>query len=143
MPKDYQDETGDKRQDRYTVDLTVLGTEKLEVYDPNLNGKDDGGTVVYDTPYTFKGMWMFGAGVIPKIKGAHENPKTPLLLGVVRRCPQSAGYKEGKTPDDVDRVWDHYVANVAKGAKKPQFSWGFVDPTDAERAVALAWYRGQ
>ena len=126
----------------YTVDLTVLGSEILKVWDPKGGPTGDGGVIEYETPFTFTGMWISQGGLIGKLKGVDKDPAKMFLIGVVRRCPLAAGYKAGETPDTIDRKFAAWEA-AGRPGKEPQFSWGVVDETPAQRQEAIAWYRAQ
>lgn len=136
--------TPGETQRRWTVDLTVLNDGKgaVNVWDADLGGEGKGGYVQVEVPYTWTGMWMSQKGLVPKLDGLVKDGR-PFLLGVVGRCPDGAGYKKGKTPADTAREWNEYVAAGKPDRLKPNFSWGLIDPTPEERAIALAWYRGQ
>lgn len=126
---------------RYTVSLSVLDTGPLKVFDPNLNGKDQGGFIEFECPFTWAGTYVSQAGLVPKLDGL--TPAKPFILGVVRRCPTGSGYKKGETHLDIATKWNAYVVAGKPDRMKPQFSWGLIDATPDQRAVALAWFRGQ
>ncbi len=138
------DPTPGKVQDIYVTDLTVLGAQPVKVWDPSAN-EGQGADLTYNTPFTWTRWFAYGRGVHVKLSGVQENPAALFLLGVVRRCPTGAGYRKNETWQDAERSWDAYRAAMAAGREiaKPQFSWGLVDCTPEETAVALAWYRGQ
>lgn len=139
----------DKKQNIYVASLTVLGSEPVTVFSRAF--EKDGKTYpetseTFQTPYTWDNWYAYGRGIEVKLTGLEKAGKS-MLLGVVKRCPTGAGYK-AKPPETLDTIakrWNEYRAAIVAGrdAPKPQFSWGIVDPTDEQRAVALAWYRGQ
>lgn len=134
--------TPDQTEECYTVDLTVLGSEKLQVWDPKGGPTGDGGVIEYETPFTFSGMWISQGSIIGKLKGVAADKDRTMLIGVVRRCPRAEGYKAGETPDTIDRKFAAWEA-AGRPGKEPLFSWGVVDETPAQRQEAIAWYRGQ
>jgi hypothetical protein len=137
----------DKTQDIYVCQLTVLGPEDVTVY--SAERTKDGrtypaSTETFKTPFTWERYYAYGGGIVYKLKGLEKAGKS-MLLGVVQRCPTGAGYKSGETPETTAKKWADYRAAIVAGRDpaKPQFSWGLVDETPEQRAVALAWYRGQ
>jgi hypothetical protein len=141
------DDGTDKLQDIYVCSLTVLGPDDVTVYsaERTKDGKTyPASTETFRTPFTWERYYIYNVGIIYKLKGL-EKAKKSMLLGVVQRCPTGTGYKAGETWETTAKKWADYRAAVVAGRDpaKPQFSWGLVDETPEQRAIALAWYRGQ
>jgi hypothetical protein len=141
------DDGTDKLQDIYVCSLTVLGPDDVTVYsaERTKDGKTySASTETFKTPFTWERYYIYNVGIIYKLKGL-EKAKKSMLLGVVQRCPTGTGYKAGETWETTAKKWADYRAAVVAGRDpaKPQFSWGLVDETAEQRAIALAWYRGQ
>jgi hypothetical protein len=137
----------DKVQDVYVCKLTVLGPDPIEVFSKayEKDGKSyPESSETFATPFTWEKWYAYGAGVVYKLKGLEKLGK-PMLLGTVQRCPTGPGYRNGETWETTAKRWANYRAGIAAGRDpaKPQFSWGIIDPTPEQRAVALAWYRAQ
>jgi hypothetical protein len=136
-----------KTQSIYVATLTVLGSESVTVVSPatEKDGKSyPESSETFLTPFTWENWYAYGRGIEVKLSGLEKAGK-PMLLGVVKRCPTGSGYKAGETVETTAKKWTDYRAAILAGRDpaKPQFSWGIVDPTPDQRAVALAWYRGQ
>jgi len=137
-----------QKQDFWSCDLTVLDGGTLTVITPEREAKGDLPALPeqsndYEVPFTFPAWYARGKAITMKL----DKLEAPLFLGVVRRCPTGPEYRAGKTWQDTEAKWDAYVKRVqtdpARAGEKPQFSWQLVDPTEEQRAVALAWYRSQ
>lgn len=137
----------EQKQDFYSTNMTVLDGGKVTVFTPErvTEGKTfPEETNEFEPPYTWNGWYAYGKAVTIKLAGL-EKAGAPLLLGVVKRCPTGPGYRKGLTWIDTHREWDTYMTQIRTGrtASKPQFSWGVVDPTPEQRAVALSWWKEQ
>lgn len=141
--------TTGETQDFWSVNLTVLTGGPLTIVTPAKPANGDQPALpeqsnTYDLPFTFPRWYAFGASFTAKLDGL----KLPLLLGTVRRCPTGAGYRAGKTWQQATAEYDAWVEKMKtlgpdRAGAKPQFSWGLVDPTEEEQALALSWYRAQ
>lgn len=152
--KDFIKEGGPTTQDRYTVDLYVLGSEPL-VYsykERDEKGGETGKVIevkVDDMPACFKGVWINRAALVGQLRKVDGSGR-PLLMGVMRKGPQSQDRRNGATFDTIAtsfrKFQDAYAAYVAggmKGAKptEPRYSWQVDVLVSAEqRAVAMRWW---
>ena len=142
--------TNGETQDFWSVNLTVLTGGPLTIVTPAKPANGDQPALpeqsnTYELPFTFPRWYAFGASFTAKLDGLKG---APLLLGVVRRCPTGAGYRSGKTWQQATAeydAWNEKVKSVGfdRAGTKPQFSWGLVDPTEEEQALALSWYQAQ
>lgn len=142
--------TNGETQDFWSVNLTVLTGGPLTIVTPAKPANGDQPALpeqsnTYDLPFTFPRWYAFGASFTAKLDGLKG---VPLLLGVVRRCPTGAGYRSGKTWQQATAEYDAWVEKMKtlgpdRAGAKPQFSWGLVDPTEEEQALALSWYQAQ
>ena len=140
-------ETDGKTQNIWVSDLTVLGDEPITVFAPAVekNGKSyPESSETFRAPYTWNHWYAYGRGLEVKLDGVHADPNVSMLLGVVKRCPTGVGYRAGETWETIEKRWAEYRAALLAGRDiaKPQFSWGLIDATPEQRAVALAWFRG-
>lgn len=133
-------------QDFYSCDMTVLNGGTLTVITPAKPAQGNnpalpGQRIDYDPPFTFPRWFAYGKGVTVKL----DNLTLPLYLGVVRRCPTGPEYRKGVTWQDKEQEWKAYREAILNGRDpaKPQFSWGLVDPTPEEQAIAMEWYRSK
>lgn len=144
--------TNGETQSFWSTNLTVLTGGPLTIVTPAkpANGEQPAlpeQSNTYELPYTFPNWYAFGASFTAKLDGLGA-AGLPLLLGVVRRCPTGAGYRAGKTWQQATAEYDAWVDKMKtlgpdRAGSKPQFSWGVVDPTPEEQALALSWYQAQ
>ncbi len=131
-----------QKQDFYACDLTVLDGGELLVVTPakpangNLPALEEQRNT-YELPATFTNWYAYGRGITAKL----DRLTLPLYLGVVKRCPTGAGYRAGKTWEDSTREFAEWAKNPRGAA--PQTSWGLIDPTPEQQALAMEWYRNK
>jgi hypothetical protein len=141
-PKQFQKDPTDTTQDRYTADVIVLDGGPLSFEYP---GPDDGKgnramlDTTTDVPVVFPGKWVFEQAVIGQLKRV-DGTARPMLLGVVRRGPQSADRKAGKGFEDIAQAFAAWRKNPR--GNPPKFSWQIdVAITPDQKAMALAWWK--
>jgi len=144
--------TNGETQNFWSTNLTVLTGGPLTIVTPAKPANGDQPALpeqsnTYELPYTFPRWYAFGASFTAKLDGLAA-AGLPLLLGVVHRCPTGAGYRSGKTWQQATAEYDAWVERIKtlgpdRAGTKPQFSWGVVDPTPEEQALALSWYQAQ
>jgi hypothetical protein len=133
----------------YACDLTVLDGGTLTVVVPARAAQGDKPALPeqrteHETPATFPKWFAYGAGVTVKLDGLAK-AGLPLLLGTVKRCPTSVGYRSGKTHVDTAAEWETWRQAIIAGRDmpKPQFSWGLINATPEQTSVALAWWNSK
>jgi hypothetical protein len=141
--KEYQKDASDTTQDRYTADVIVLDGGPLTFEYPGQ--ADDKGnrptltSTVEDLPALFPGRWIFEQAIIGQLKKVDGSAR-PMLLGVVRRGPQSKDRAAGKTFQDIAAAHEAWRKNPKGNA--PRFSWQIdVAVTPGQKAAALTWWR--
>lgn len=144
--------TNGETQNFWSTNMTVLTGGTLEIVTPAKPANGDQPALAeqrnaYQPPFTFPRWYAFGASFTAKLNGLKETG-LPLLLGTVQRCPTGAGYRSGKTWQQVTAEyaeWEERVKQVGlrQAGNEPQFSWGLIDPTEEEQALALSWYQAQ
>jgi hypothetical protein len=150
--KDPNDPSGQKTREVYTVDLVVLDGGPLaftykrkgnpEATDPK--DREDSypefavEDITPDTPFSVTGFWVPQAGVIGKLKQSHANGRP--YLGVPAIAPVKADRDKGVTAEQVQRQVDAWIARGRQDAR-PRYSWTLADPTPAQRAAALSWWK--
>ena len=109
-------------RDRITADVTVIDPDNPEK------------SKTYDDMYLSQG-WLLGQlkGLVP-VKG--------LLLGVLRKHRSKLTPEGFNTPDEIDKMITDWVAAGARG-NKPSFAWKMADPSAADHALAMRWYRAK
>jgi hypothetical protein len=141
--KDFQKDPTDTVQDRYTADVIVLDGGPLTFEYPgqaDANGDRPMLSTTVDTlPALFPGKWVFEQAVIGQLKKVDGSAR-PMLLGTVRRGPQSKDRKAGKTFEDIAEAFATWRRNP-KG-QAPRFSWQIdVAVTPDQKSQALAWWK--
>lgn len=139
-------------QDFWSTNLTVLTGGPLTIVTPAKPANGDQPALpeqanTYELPFTFPRWYAFGASFTAKLDGLAATG-APLLLGVVQRCPTGAGYRSGKTWQQATAEYDAWVEKMKtlgpdRAGAKPQFSWGLVDATPEQQALALSWWQQQ
>jgi hypothetical protein len=116
-------------QDRVTADVTVINEANPRASE------------------THRDMYLSQGALVGQVKGFIET--RGLLLGRMRRhvakgTPDATVTSRTtiNSPDTVDLMIQEWVAAGAPGTK-PQFSWKLADFTEAEKDLALAWYRSK
>lgn len=144
IPKEWQVAGGPTVRDRYTVDLVVLGAGAFTFpYMAKVEGQEEREEKSHtvDLPALFTNVWMVQASIIGQLRKV-DGTSRPLLRGIVRRGPQAADRRNGKTFADVEAAFAAWRRNP-KPNQTPKFSWQIdVDGVTAEQAAAaLTWYR--
>lgn len=144
--------TNGETQNFWSTNLTVLTGGPLTIVTPAKPANGDQPALpeqsnTYELPYTFPRWYAFGASFTAKLDGLAA-AGVPLLLGIVQRCPTGAGYRAGKTWQQATAEYDAWVERMKtlgpdRAGSKPQFSWGVIDPSPEEQALALSWYQAQ
>lgn len=140
VPEQFAKEPGETRE-QYTADLVVLSGGTLSfTYKDRSEKEEREVSVTQELPHMWTGVYVPQASLIGQLKAAHKSPR-PMVLGIMRRGPQAADRRAGKTFEDIEGQFAKWVKNP-KGAA-PKFSWQ-VDPdivTPEQKAIAMQWYR--
>lgn len=118
-----------KTKDRITADVTVINVENPKASE------------------TYRDMYISQGAFIGQIKGLIATKG--MLLGTLRRFPSKQSPEHTPTsgqkvnhPDMVDLMIEEWLAAGAKG-NKPSYAWKLADFTEAEKNLALEWYRSK
>lgn len=109
-------------RDRITADVTVIDPQNPE------------GSKTYEDMYLSQG-WLIG-----QLKGLVAT--RGMLLGILRKNRAKTTPEGFNTPDEIDKMISDWVAAGARG-NKPMFAWKMMDPSEADRQLALRWYRSR
>lgn len=141
VPEAFAKNPGEVRE-RYTVDMVVLGSGAFTFqYNAKIEGSDgrEPRDFTVDLPHLFTDVWRVEASIIGQLRKV-DGTQRPMLLGVLRRGPQSKDRQAGKTFEDIEAAFEAWRKNP-RGAT-PRFSWQIdVDVTPEQKAAATAWYR--
>lgn len=149
-PADRIEAGGKDTEERYMVDMALLdGGDLTFFYKSKIEGKEEWEEKEHtvsaaEIPFLWTNVRRNEGVVIGQLKKVDGKAK-PILLGRVRRGPQSADKRNGVTVDQIEEAYAKYEAHLRAGrtnATKPKFSWVIdVDcVTDADRAKARDWY---
>ena len=142
---------GKDTEERYTVDMAVLdGGELTFQYSSKIEGSEERElrdfTVEADQlPFLWERVYRTEGNVVGQLKKV-DGKVRPVLIGRVRRGPQSADKKAGVTADQIEKSWAAWEAAMRAGklnTPRPKFSWIMdVDAvTPEDLALARAWLK--
>jgi hypothetical protein len=90
-------------------------------------------------PETFDDMYLSQVGIVNAGKRQLKPGGKPFVLGRVARVPSKIGKEQGfTTTEEIEAgLKAHFASNGKK--EKPNFSFGLLDPTDEDKAQAMAF----